>query len=125
MYRYGLIYRQVLRMPPFNVCQVAQQTDILTKQVVTFVESFAPGAFKACPRTVKIYFCTISIFCYVLLLVQELTFKEVRIPTTKLLDVFPSGDYRAIFLLSLIKNEFLFNITADVTNTSPDKNVYG
>lgn len=101
MYRYGLIYRQVIRLPPFDVC-------------------------KACPRNVgfKTFikkFFVISFFSKI----QELTFKEVTIPTTKLLSLFRSGDHRSIYYSSLIKNDSLSHITTDFTNTSPDKNVFG
>lgn len=56
---------------------------------------------------------------------QEFSFEEVPIPTTKFLDVFPAGDYRGIFHVNLSANISSYNVTADVINTSPDKNVFG
>lgn len=71
-------------------------------------------------------FCILYFYFFTnIFIIQEVSFKEKKIKTTKLMDVFPSGEYRAIFRINLIKDEFLFNVSADVTNTSPDKNVFG
>lgn len=59
-YRYGLIYRDVLKTKNFEVCKVALQTDLFTVQIINFVESFVPGAFKPCPRTVSSPFMSLN-----------------------------------------------------------------
>lgn len=56
---------------------------------------------------------------------KELTFKERPIPTDKLLDIYPSGEYRFLFYLIAVNGDSMVNITADAINTSSDKNVFG
>lgn len=52
-YRYGNIYREVLKMRRVDVCMYSNQTDILTKQIVSFIKSIMAEDFKPCPQTVR------------------------------------------------------------------------
>lgn len=50
--------------------------------------------------------------------------KERPVPSSALLSIFPSGEYRMHFDL-VVGDNFLFNITSDTVLTTPDKNTYG
>lgn len=111
LYRYGLVFRHILTMPSFDVCQVARQTNLFTKQIIKYVESVAPSSFKPCPRIVS--FCFRKNFTWKLFFKsQELTFKEVPILTNLFLDIVPSEDYRLIFHIHMA-NASLAKLTAD------------
>ncbi|KAG5666837.1 hypothetical protein PVAND_014847 [Polypedilum vanderplanki] len=84
LYKYGTIYRQVIKIPQFNFCEFASlsKSNILIRQLSIGFEAAAPGFVHECP--------------YMVVEAYNITF-----PAHVLFTVFPRGDYKVILRFTL------------------------
>lgn len=99
-YKYGMIYREVLHSPSIDWCHLTtgKQENIMVDQVVTLLNTSAPGAVHACPYTVR----NLESCCQwpKIVTFQELQVINATVAASTLLSVFPSGDYKFILYLA-------------------------
>ncbi|KAG5666833.1 hypothetical protein PVAND_014843 [Polypedilum vanderplanki] len=109
LYKYGTIYRQVIKIPEFNFCEFISlsKNSILLRQLYIIAETAAPGFVHECPYTV---------------------FEDYNIlfPSHVLFSLFPQGDYKAILNFNLGKDgPFMGIITLIGTAESHVKETFG
>lgn len=123
-YKYGMIYREVLHSPSFDICRLTSEKpkNILVNQIVTLLNTSSPGLFHPCPYTVScIWFVRKKVLSSIF---QELRVINATVATSTLLSVIPAGDYKFLVYISY-KNESIGAVNIIGTMISQLKENFG
>ncbi|CRK93535.1 CLUMA_CG007068, isoform A [Clunio marinus] len=105
-YRYGNIYREIVKSPKFNWCSIVDNTNPIVKFFYKTLRLSGENLVTKCP-------------------INELDSKNVVISTDAFPDIFPRGYYRATVEHLDKNNESFLNITAIVSLRSSDTTTFG
>ncbi|KAG5666832.1 hypothetical protein PVAND_014842 [Polypedilum vanderplanki] len=108
-YKYGTIYREVMKLPKFELCNLMElsKNNILLRQIFVAAMAAAPGFVHPCPYEV--------IEAY-----------NVSFPTHVMFSLFSQGDYKAVIKFYLEKDgPVMSTITVIGTVESSIKESFG
>lgn len=107
-YKYGTIYREVLNVRPFEICQFANfgTSNIVTKFLTNMVEESAPGILHPCPY-------------------KKFNVTNVSAKTSTIGSAFATGDYKVWLLFTDAKKKQMFSVLIYASINSTDKNSFG
>lgn len=107
-YKYGTIYREVIHVRPFELCQLVNlgTSNLLTKFVLNLMDESAPGFIHPCPY-------------------KKVNVSHVMIKTSTVGSAFASGDYKVIFITSDAKKTLAGSVLLYLSINSTDKNSFG
>lgn len=103
-YKYGQIYREVLKVNNVDVCKIVRglteefRSNKLLEFAFQVIDETAPGLIHPCPYNVILVNCLKvdslqkSFFCP-----QEIAARNCNVRTQNFPTIFPHGDYRLIF----------------------------
>lgn len=126
-FKYGLIYRDVLRTPLIDVCLLMEMgtTNPLIGWFLQIFKDSAPEIVHPCPYDVNIpvdftqmlYIGTF--FCF-----KNVDIRNRSVVTKSFPHVFPSGDYK-IFFRASTDNETIGNVMVVARLISSNKDTFG
>lgn len=125
-YKYGMIFREVLRTPTLNWCKFAIQRgdNLLADQLYTVLKDSVPSLLHPCPYSVNAVIDVMACSKFNSYLFQDVNLSNFTVKTMSLISVFPSGDYKLI-LTANYKGKQIVNVNMVFTFTTSDKETFG
>lgn len=107
-FKYGLIYREVLHIKPFDWCQCMLEPTLnpTTKFMLNLLNESAIGLLHPCPY-------------------HDININKAPIRTSTVGGIFPSGTYKIFFNLKNEKHEDILSVLVLITNNSTNKDPFG
>lgn len=107
-FRYGTVYRQVLKIPKIDICWVLERSSSnpLLSAIINIFKDSVPEIIHPCP--------------YESVVINNKAFKVDSLPT-----FFSTGDYKITMELISKSNEQILIVEALVSWFSPEKNSFG
>lgn len=126
-YKYGTIYREVIRSPRIDLCKLLDEKDFSNKLVSTLlqlVNDTSPGLVHNCPYQVCSWtkFLQNRRYCTFLQLIN-VTKRDIK--TDALLSVFATGEYKMHFHFLAGNLEKMVSVSLAMDVLSSDRNSFG
>lgn len=123
MFKYGVIYREAIRTPRFELCPLMNTTSSLrlVSQVIKLIKDNAPEMIHECPYNESF---TAPRYTTNYLVSQGLNVHNRTLNTRTVRSLFPTGDYKVI-VKGFINNETLGTVTFYLSYNSFNKDTFG
>lgn len=128
-YKYGQIFRDVIRVPPLQICSLFRDLkqnplslSLGVRTLVDVINSAAPNLIHECPYNVSYIFELL--FLHWKIKRQGLFVKNASWAMDDVPSIFASGEYK-MFFNGTIKNEFAGTVSVIAIVNSTNKDTFG